>query len=139
MNESEKIYRKYEVAISFLERENVSLEGEFDREIESESSLEAEKRQKSILKKIKANNQKVVLLNAQKEKELDEYYNEKRFNDLMESEPEVEAITPEKVKELYRAYNNKQHFLNLYGTTKFHLVDDAFLKRMHDYLIKKVK
>jgi hypothetical protein len=133
MNEAEKIYRKYEVAISFLERENVSL----DTELQKEST--DYKQEQVILRKIKANNKKVVLLNAQKEKELDEYYDEKRFNDLMESEPEVEAITPEKVKELYRAYNNKQHFLNLYGTTKFHLVDYAFLKRMHDYLVKKVK
>ena len=84
MNEYEKIYRKYEVAISLLERENVSLEYEFEIEIEEESDLETEKRQKSILRKIKANNKKVVLLNAQREKELDEYYDEKRFNDLMD-------------------------------------------------------
>ena len=29
MNEHEKIYRKYEVAISLLERENISLDYEF--------------------------------------------------------------------------------------------------------------
>jgi hypothetical protein len=139
MNESEKIYRKYEVAISFLERENVSLEGEYEREIEGESDLESEKRQKSILRKIKANNKKVVLLNAQKEKELDEYYDKKRFNDLMDDKREIEVITPEKVQELYLKYDNKQHFLIVFGTKKFHLVDADFLKRMHDFLVKKLK
>lgn len=50
-----------------------------------------------------------------------------------------EIITPEKVQELYSKYYNKQHFLTLFGTKKFHLVDTDFLKRMYDYLIKKVK
>ena len=50
-----------------------------------------------------------------------------------------EIITPEKVQELYLKYDNKQHFLNVFGTKKFHLVDFDFLKRMYDYLIKKVK
>jgi hypothetical protein len=133
MNESEKIYRKYEVAISFLERENVSL----DTELQKEST--DYKQEKVILRKIKANNKKVVLLNAQKEKELDEYYDEKRFNDLMDDKPEIEAITPEKVQELYSKYDNKQHFLIVFGTKKFHLVDPDFLKRMHDFLVKKLK
>ena len=50
-----------------------------------------------------------------------------------------EIITPEKVQELYSKYDNKQHFLILFGTKKFHLVDVDFLKRMYDYLVKKVK
>ena len=47
-------------------------------------------------------------------------------------------ITPEVVKELYSKYNNKQHFLNVFGTKKFHLVDYDFLVKMHNYLQKKV-
>jgi hypothetical protein len=50
-----------------------------------------------------------------------------------------QEITSEKVKELYLQYNNKQHFLNVFGTKKFHLVDIDFLTRMYNYLIKKVK
>ena len=57
----------------------------------------------------------------------------------MGDEPENEVITPEKVQELYSKYDNKQHFLIVFGTKKFHLVDDAFLKRMHDFLVKKLK
>jgi hypothetical protein len=49
------------------------------------------------------------------------------------------AITAEKVKELYGKYNNKQHFLIVFGTKRFHLVDPEFLKKMYNYLIKKVK
>ena len=48
-------------------------------------------------------------------------------------------VTPEKVKELYLKYDNKLHFLNVFGTKKFHLVDDAFLNRMYEFLDKRVK
>ena len=48
-------------------------------------------------------------------------------------------ITPEIVKELYIKYHNKMYFLAIFGTTKFHIVDEDFLKRMHNFLINKVK
>ena len=51
----------------------------------------------------------------------------------------TEIITPEIVQELYSKYDNKQHFLSLFGTKKFHLADEDFLKRMYLFLIKKVK
>ena len=47
--------------------------------------------------------------------------------------------TAEKVQELYSKYDNKQHFLIIFGTKKFHLVDTDFLERMYNYLLKKVK
>lgn len=49
----------------------------------------------------------------------------------------TKEITPEIVKELYLKYNNKQHFLNVFGTKKFYLVDYDFLVKMHNYLQKK--
>lgn len=52
---------------------------------------------------------------------------------------ENQNATAEKVKNLYSKYSNKQHFLNIFGTKKFHLVDDAFLQKMYDFLITKVK
>jgi len=48
-------------------------------------------------------------------------------------------VTPEIVKELYLRMDNKQLFISVFGTTKFHLVTDDFLLRMYNYLIKKVK
>jgi len=50
-----------------------------------------------------------------------------------------QAITPDKVKELYKKLDNKQHFINCFGTTKFHLVSSDFLERMYNFLVRKVK
>jgi hypothetical protein len=50
-----------------------------------------------------------------------------------------QEITPEIVKELYEKLNNKQFFIALFGTTKFHLVSNDFLIKMYNYLIRKVK
>lgn len=52
---------------------------------------------------------------------------------------ENKKITAEIVSDLYQKYDNKQHFLSLFGTKKFHLQDDDFLERMYIFLIKKVK
>ena len=52
---------------------------------------------------------------------------------------EDNTITQEKVRELYQKLSNKQHFLIIFGTTKFHLASPETLKRMYDFLIKKVK
>jgi hypothetical protein len=73
----DKIYAKYKLAISTLERENVSLDAKLQRE---STDL---KQEKVIIRKIKSNNKKVALLNTQKEKELDKYYDQKRINDLL--------------------------------------------------------
>lgn len=48
-----------------------------------------------------------------------------------------EKITPEKVEELYNSYNNKELFISMFSTTKFHLVSDSYLKSMYDFLIGK--
>lgn len=48
-------------------------------------------------------------------------------------------VTPEIVKELYLKMDNKQLFISVFGTTRFNLVDNDFLLRMYNYLIKKVK
>ena len=62
--------------------------------------------------------------------------NEPNIIEQMESKIE---ITPELVKNMYEKLDNKQHFLVVFGTKKFSLVDKDFLARMHDYLIRKVK
>lgn len=52
---------------------------------------------------------------------------------------ENQKITPEIVKELYKKLSNKHLFLSVFGTTKFHLVSNDFLIKMHNYLIRNVK
>lgn len=47
-------------------------------------------------------------------------------------------VTPEQVKELYDRYPNKQHFVAVFGTTKFHLAKQEYLERMYAFLNKKL-
>ena len=48
-------------------------------------------------------------------------------------------ITPEIVSNLYKDYSNKSHFLSLFGTSKFKLVDAKQLQKMYQFLIKRQK
>jgi hypothetical protein len=50
-----------------------------------------------------------------------------------------QEITHEEVKNLYEKLNNKQFFISVFGTTKFHLVSKEFLVKMYNYLIRKTK
>jgi len=56
-----------------------------------------------------------------------------------DTKKEDEEITPQKVQDLYSKYHNKSYFISVFGTTKFNLQDEAYLKRMYYFLIKKSK
>ncbi len=117
MQEIDKIHKKYATAISLLERQVFDLEQEHDREDQSESDLETEKRQKTILRKIQSIGKKIALLIAKREVELDEYYEKQSFEDLVEEKP-TEVIAPKRyvVKEIvkfgmlfgYAVYDTKE-------------------------------
>lgn len=51
----------------------------------------------------------------------------------------MNAVTPEKVQELYNKLENKQLFISNFGTKRFYTVDAEYLNKMYNYLIKKVK
>jgi len=48
-------------------------------------------------------------------------------------------ITPDEVNKLYKKLDNKHFFIVVFGTKRFHQVSDEVLKKMHDYLVKRVK
>lgn len=48
-------------------------------------------------------------------------------------------ITPEIVSNLYKDYSNKNHFLSLFGTSKFKLANAKQLEKMYQFLIKRQK
>ena len=44
------------------------------------------------------------------------------------------AVTTEIVQNLYEKFNNKKYFINKFGTKKFHLVSEAVLIDMYNFL-----
>ena len=48
-------------------------------------------------------------------------------------------ITPELVKSMYIATQNKMRFMQIFGTTKFHVCREDLLVRMFNYLELKNK
>ena len=53
--------------------------------------------------------------------------------------PITMEITPEIVENLYKDYHNKNHFISMFGTTKFRFVDEKRLVKMYQFLNKRVK